>query len=78
MKPLTTLLLIAATATAAEPKAHRDLPYTEPKNERQTLDVYSPTRGKNLPVKEIVPNKLIPKLKPLQPQPTTASLQDHR
>jgi hypothetical protein len=29
-------------------------------------------------VKEIVPNKLIPKLKPLQPQPTTASLQGRR
>jgi arylformamidase len=50
MKPLATLLLIAATATAAEPKAHRDLPYTEPKNERQTLDVYAPAEGKNHPV----------------------------
>jgi hypothetical protein len=29
-------------------------------------------------VKEIVPNKLIPKLKPLQPQPTTACLQGRR
>jgi hypothetical protein len=29
-------------------------------------------------VKEIVPNKLIPKLTPLQPQATTASLQGRR
>jgi acetyl esterase/lipase len=49
MKPLATLLLIAATATAAEPKVHRDLPYTEPKNDRQTLDVFAPAEGKNHP-----------------------------
>jgi acetyl esterase/lipase len=50
MKPLATLLLVAATATAAEPKVYRDLPYAEPKNERQTLDVYAPTEGKNHPI----------------------------
>jgi arylformamidase len=50
MTPLATLLLIAATATAAEPKVHRDLPYAEPKNDRQTLDVYAPAEGKNHPV----------------------------
>ncbi|MCI0534438.1 MAG: PIG-L family deacetylase [Verrucomicrobiales bacterium] len=33
------LLLINATASAAEPRVHRDLPYAEPKNERQTLFV---------------------------------------
>ena len=27
-----------------------DLPYTEPKSERQTLDVYAPTEGKNHPI----------------------------
>jgi acetyl esterase/lipase len=32
------------------PKVHRDVPYAEPKNKRQTLDVYAPTRGKNHPV----------------------------
>jgi acetyl esterase/lipase len=50
MKPLATLLLIAATATAAEPKVYRDLPYTEPKTDRQTLDVFAPAEGKNHPV----------------------------
>src|SRR5262249_5003934 len=32
---------------AAEPKIHRDLPYAEPKNERQLLDVYAPSEGTN-------------------------------
>lgn len=50
MKPLAVFLIVAATATAAEPKVHRDLPYAEPKNERQTLDVYAPAEGKNHPV----------------------------
>ena len=31
-----------AAAMAAEPKVYRDLPYAEPKNERQMLDVYVP------------------------------------
>jgi LmbE family N-acetylglucosaminyl deacetylase len=44
------LLLITATASAAEPRVHRDLPYAEPKNERQTLDIYAPTEGTNHPV----------------------------
>lgn len=44
------LLLLAFPILAAEPKVTRDLPYAEPKNERQTLDVYAPTEGKNLPV----------------------------
>jgi arylformamidase len=35
---------------ADEPKIHRGLPYAEPKNERQMLDVYAPTKGKDLPV----------------------------
>ena len=33
-----------------EPKVHKGIPYAEPKNERQMLDVYAPTTGKNLPV----------------------------
>ena len=44
------LLLLASATFAAEPKVHRDLAYAEPKNERQTLDVYAPPQGKNLPV----------------------------
>jgi acetyl esterase/lipase len=44
------LLLFATPLLAAGPKVHRDLPYTEPKNEWQTLDVYTPTEGKDHPV----------------------------
>src|SRR5690242_20275264 len=43
-------VLVVATATAAEPKAHRDLPYAEPKNDLQTLDVFAPAEGKHHPV----------------------------
>src|SRR6476659_6103154 len=44
------LLLLSSPLLAAEPKVHRDLAYAEPKNERQTLDVYAPTEGRNHPV----------------------------
>jgi acetyl esterase/lipase len=44
------LLLLASPLLAAEPKIHRDLAYVEPKNKRQMLDVYAPTKGKNHPV----------------------------
>jgi acetyl esterase/lipase len=44
------LLLLASPLTAAEPKVYRDLPYTEPKTEKQTLDLYAPAEGKNHPV----------------------------
>ncbi len=44
------LCLAPAAAWAAETKVHRDLPYAEPKNERQMLDVYAPAEGKGLPV----------------------------
>jgi acetyl esterase/lipase len=52
MRILTALcaLALASPLPADEPKAHRGLAYAEPKNERQTLDVYAPTKGKNLPV----------------------------
>ena len=43
-------LFIASPLLADEPKIHRGIPYAEPKNERQMLDVYAPTDGKNLPV----------------------------
>jgi len=44
------LLLVAAPALAEEPQVHRDIGYAEPKNERQTLDVYAPKEGINHPV----------------------------
>src|SRR5207244_2268370 len=50
MKSLATLLFVAATAIAAEPKVQLGLPYGEPQNEQQTLDVYTPAEGKNHPV----------------------------
>jgi acetyl esterase/lipase len=43
-------LLLASPVPAGEPKAHRGLPYAEPKNERQMLDVYAPAEGKTHPV----------------------------
>src|SRR4051812_486623 len=43
------ILLIPSFVFAAEPKIYRDLPYADPKNERQTLDVYAPIEGKNHP-----------------------------
>ena len=50
MKSTLVFLLLASTALAADPQVQRDVAYFEPKNERQTLDVYSPTEGKNHPV----------------------------
>jgi arylformamidase len=50
MRTILAFLLLATTTTAAEPKVQRDVPYAEPKNERQTLDVYAPTEGKGHPV----------------------------
>ena len=44
------LLALAAPLLAAEPRTQRDLPYADPKNERQTLDVYAPPEGKGHPV----------------------------
>ncbi|HQU41961.1 MAG TPA: alpha/beta hydrolase, partial [Pirellulales bacterium] len=50
MRTITAFLLLAAPAFAAGPKVHHDLAYTEPKNERQTLDVYAPAEGQAHPV----------------------------
>jgi len=52
MRTTTTLLvlLVVPPLLAAEPTVHRGRAYAEPKNERQTLDVYAPAAGKNLPV----------------------------
>jgi arylformamidase len=44
------VFLVASALLADEPTVHRGLAYAEPKNERQMLDVYAPTQGKNLPV----------------------------
>lgn len=43
-------LLFSSRLPAGEPKVQRDIPYTEPKNERQTLDVFAPPDGTNHPV----------------------------
>lgn len=51
MKVIFTLLLFAVGPVhAAEMQIHRDLAYAEPKNERQTLDVFAPTKGKGHPI----------------------------
>jgi arylformamidase len=50
MKVVAAFLLLGASAFASEPKVYRDLAYAEPKNERQTLDVYAPAEGKEHPV----------------------------
>jgi acetyl esterase/lipase len=50
VKALLVLLLLTSSAFAAEPVVYRDLAYTEPKNERQTLDIYAPAEGTNHPV----------------------------
>ncbi len=48
--PLLPVLFLAVPLRADEVKIHAGIPYAEPKNERQMLDVYSPANGTNLPV----------------------------
>lgn len=43
-------VLLALPMRAAEPRVYRDLGYGEPKNERQTLDLYAPAEGSDHPV----------------------------
>jgi arylformamidase len=50
MRTLFALLILSSSALATDPIVHRDLAYAEPKNERQTLDVFSPAEGKDHPV----------------------------
>jgi acetyl esterase/lipase len=50
MRPFLAFLFLAVPALAADFKLHRDLPYAEPKNERQALDVYAPAEGKDHPI----------------------------
>src|SRR5437879_454546 len=44
------VLLFASLLFADEPKVHRGLAYAQPRNERQTLDVYVAAKAKNQPV----------------------------
>lgn len=44
------ILLLASPITPQEPKTQRGIPYAEPNNERQMLDVYAPPEGNNHPV----------------------------
>ncbi len=51
MKQLASLLIVFAFVSAANAEnVKRDIPYAEPVNERQTLDVYAPENAKGLPV----------------------------
>jgi acetyl esterase/lipase len=43
-------LSVPAAAAQSAPRVERDIPYAQPKNERQLLDVYAPASGSNLPV----------------------------
>lgn len=44
------ILVLASMIFAAEPRIHRDLAYSEPKEQRRTLDVYNLTESKNQPI----------------------------
>ena len=48
--PTLTILILASPLFAAEPKAFLNIPYTETKNEKQTLDLFAPPDAKNLPI----------------------------
>jgi acetyl esterase/lipase len=49
--PFAYLVLLPAVAPSqTAPRVERDIPYAEPKNERQLLDVYAPSTGSNHPV----------------------------
>ena len=44
------ILLLTGFVFGAEPVIRRDVPYLEPKNERQSLDVFAPADAKNCPI----------------------------
>jgi arylformamidase len=44
------LIVFAFSSSARAQEIKRDIPYASPANERQVLDVYSPTQAKGLPV----------------------------
>ena len=47
---ITIALLVGSSVDGADYKVHRDLPYTESKNDRRKLDVYAPAQGKDHPI----------------------------
>jgi len=44
------MLFLCSPLRAVEPQLQRDVPYAEPKSERQTLDIYTTGEGKNRPI----------------------------
>jgi arylformamidase len=50
MRTFFALLTLVSSTFAADVQIHRDLPYAEPADERQKLDVYAPQGAKDLPV----------------------------
>jgi acetyl esterase/lipase len=50
MKTIALYFLLAVSTFAAESKVQRDLAYSEPKNEKQTLDIFAPAEGEEHPV----------------------------
>jgi acetyl esterase/lipase len=44
------ILFLTGFVFGAEPVIRRDVPYLEPKNERQSLDVFAPADAKNCPI----------------------------
>lgn len=50
MQPAIACWLLTASILAAEPQVRRGIAYTEPKTERQTVDVFSPAGGENHPI----------------------------
>jgi len=43
------MLILSSPIFAAEPKAFLNIPYTETKNEKQTLDLFAPPNAKSFP-----------------------------
>lgn len=50
MLPVIFCLALLGPAAWAAPRVERDIPYAQPRNERQLLDVYAPESGSKLPV----------------------------
>ena len=50
MKATILTLVLTSPLLAADPQVQRDVAYVKPEHERQTLDVYSPAEGKDLPI----------------------------
>lgn len=50
MRSMLAILLLASPAFGAELQTHRNLPYTDPADDLEKLDIYAPEGAKNLPV----------------------------